>query len=226
MKILIVEDELIAAEYLKRILESNGYSVIDVVDSGNEAIRVAKTEQPDIILMDIYLQGHMSGCEAALHISKTFTGHIVFLTAYAEEEMVDYAVAAHASGYLMKPYNEAEILATLRLLAPQQKHPVASPAPFEPSTVTLANGYSFVPAERKLLHHGKEVYLGSKGIKLIEVLCEYSKISVPNETIMRHIWGEEKSGQTLRSLVYRTRQVIGEEMIINYNGTGYIIATP
>ena len=90
-KILIVEDELIAAESLKAFLRENGYEVIGITDSGAEAFELAKKLQPEIIFMDIMLKDGLSGSEAALKISRISSAKIVFLTAYAEDEMLDYA---------------------------------------------------------------------------------------------------------------------------------------
>lgn len=226
--ILIVEDELIAAEYLKQVLQSNGYKVVDIVDTGEEAVAAALRHRPDIILMDIYLQDSMSGCEAALAISRTLSSHIVFLTAYAEEEMIDYAVASRAGGYLMKPYNNAEIVATLRLLQAKNAPCGAAAEPVPPqnaAAVALANGYVFDRSAGKLLFDGEEIDLSKKGNRLIEVLCSRPRISVSNEELMRYVWSEEVNLQRLRSLVFRVRKIIGEEMIVNYNGVGYLIAT-
>ena len=71
-KILIVEDQLIIAEDIQLILEKLGYAVSSIVHSGKEAIKKAKEDSPDLILMDIILQNKMDGIEAAEKIYSSF----------------------------------------------------------------------------------------------------------------------------------------------------------
>ena len=73
LKIVIVEDELIAAEFLKVILEESGAEVTDIIDSGKEAIEICTTKEPDVIFMDVMLTDNISGCEAAVAISRKNT---------------------------------------------------------------------------------------------------------------------------------------------------------
>lgn len=122
--VFIVEDDLLSAEYLKEILIKENYDVFDIVDTGEEAVQKCKTIQPDILLMDIMLKGQLSGSEAAVEI-KHFHPEckIIFLTAFAEPEMVDYAERSKAYAYLMKPYREKEILATIRVILTQDHIP-------------------------------------------------------------------------------------------------------
>jgi len=81
-----------------------------------EAIEQCKLFSPDLVLMDIMLKEQMSGCEAALQIKQYNQQiEIIFLSAFADREMIDYAVDCEACGYLMKPYRGNEIMATIRL---------------------------------------------------------------------------------------------------------------
>ena len=81
-KILIVEDELIAAENLAKHLKRLGYAVAGIVESGEEAITQVGTRAPDLVLMDIMLQGDMDGVAASLVISNEFHIPVVYMTAY------------------------------------------------------------------------------------------------------------------------------------------------
>ncbi len=224
IKVVIVEDELIAAEFLKEILEHNGAEVIDIVDTGKEAINVCVAKKPDVVFMDIMLRDNISGSEAALAISRQVDTRIIFLTAYVDEEMVDYAVEANAAGYLTKPYNEMQIIATLRLATEHHKPAkVKEEAPQQPEVVHLINGYSYHVAQKRLLKEGKEIELGPKALKLVDLLCAQPGISISNEQISMHIWGEQVNDRTLRSLIFRIRASTDEELIHNVSGTGYMI---
>ena len=84
-KILIVEDELIAAEYLKMILEKKGWSVVDIVDNGVNALESVAKYNPHLVLMDIMIKGSKSGCEVAMNIRNISNCSIIFTTAYADD---------------------------------------------------------------------------------------------------------------------------------------------
>ena len=146
---------------------------------------------------------------------------IIFLTAYAEREMIDYAVDAHASAYLVKPYREDEILATMRLLFAEEENIKTN---LDKEKIELKGGYIFNAKLHRLFKENKEVQLGKKMLKLIEILALNKNVSVSNAQICTFIWGENKNDKTLRSLIHRIRTTINQDMIQNINGLGYKIA--
>jgi len=220
-KILVVEDECISAEYLKEFLMKEGYDIVDIVNSGDEAIRQANNLKPDLILMDIMLNGKMSGCEAAVEIHQHNKEiKIIFLTAYAEEEMIEYAIDAEATAYLMKPYREHEILATIKLLFAHSADVISKS---DTEKIHLKNGYNFNLKQQRLFKENQEIPLGKKPLKLIEILAKNRSVSVSNEQLCSYIWGEYKNDRTLRSLIHRVRQLLDYDMIENVNGLGYKI---
>ncbi|MFA4850168.1 MAG: PAS domain S-box protein [Methanoregula sp.] len=104
--ILIVEDEQIPAIDLKDTLISLGYRVTGIAPSGERAIDMADEETPDLILMDIRLSGKLSGIEAAEQILLHHAVPIIYLTAYADPELVERAKRTRPYGYIIKPYDE------------------------------------------------------------------------------------------------------------------------
>lgn len=222
--IFIIEDDLLSAEYLKQFLIKENYDILDIVDTGEEAIQKCKTVHPDILLMDIMLKGQLSGCEAAIEI-KHFHPEckIIFLTAYAEPEMINYAVESKASGYLMKPYREEEVLATIKVVLSQDNIP--SETKDDTGLILLKNHFSFDTEHRRLYKNNQEIPLSSKKIKLIELLAKNRNHTVSNEQICMYVWNEMKSNSTLRSLIHRFRSVINDDIITNINGVGYSIST-
>ena len=90
-RILIVEDEALIAMDLTRRLERAGYVVADVASSGDEAIRLAASHCPDLILMDIRIQGARDGIDIAEEIRTKFDIPVIFLTAHADDETLDRA---------------------------------------------------------------------------------------------------------------------------------------
>jgi len=222
IKILIVEDDFISAEYLKEILEYAGYKIVDIVDTGYAAIREAKLLKPDIVLMDIMLKDKISGGEAALQIKQNHEPcKIIFITAYADDEMIEYATDAEAYGYLMKPYREKEILATIKVALSHNEH-------LKPhhnvSFVVLQKGCIYDKKQNRFYKNDKEIPLAHKKLKLLQILIEHKNSRVSNEDICQYVWGEQKNDSTLRSLIHRIKSAIGEDIITNLNGQGYMIS--
>jgi CheY-like chemotaxis protein len=110
-RILIVEDEAIAAENIAGRLRQQGYDVVGIVDSGMEAIAKAGAIGPDLILMDIMLKGEMDGVAAATEISEQWQIPIVFMTAFGDENTLQRAKAAEPLAYLIKPFKAHELWA-------------------------------------------------------------------------------------------------------------------
>lgn len=113
--ILIVEDEAIVALDLRYRLEAFGYTICGTASTGDEAIRVATSTHPDIVLMDIQLKGAMDGIEAARRIAEVFAVPIVFVTAFTDEATLLRVKSAAPYGYIIKPYDEREIRIVLEL---------------------------------------------------------------------------------------------------------------
>lgn len=108
-RILIVEDEKIVAKTLERRLQEIGYVVTAVVSSGEEAVRKAAETSPDLILMDIRLQGEVDGIEAASRIRSRLDVPVVYLTAHADETTVERATVTEPFGYILKPFGEYNV---------------------------------------------------------------------------------------------------------------------
>ncbi|MDJ0520005.1 MAG: EAL domain-containing protein [Trichodesmium sp. MO_231.B1] len=119
-KILVVEDELIAAENIARNLNKLGYEVIGIVDSGEEAIQAATNNHPNLVLMDIMLQGDLDGIEAAGHIRSELKIPVIYMTAYADDDTLGRAKLTEPYGYLVKPFKPQTLRTTIEIAL--QKH--------------------------------------------------------------------------------------------------------
>lgn len=115
IKVLIVEDECVVAEDIMRVLEKLGYSISEIVSSGEEAIERVKVDKPDIVLMDIVLQREMSGIEAAKEIYSRFGIPVVYLTAYADSDTINRAKSTDPFGYIVKPYTNSELYSNIEI---------------------------------------------------------------------------------------------------------------
>lgn len=108
-QILIVEDELVTAENMKIRLEEEGYSVCGIADSADEAISLAKTSCPDLILMDIILKNNSNGISAAREILLFLDVPVIFLTAYTDASNFTKARETGPYGYISKPFDEKDL---------------------------------------------------------------------------------------------------------------------
>ncbi len=114
-RVLIAEDERIVAMDLSRRLEGLGYTVVGVVGRGDDAIRAAADELPDIVLMDVHLGGASDGVEAARRIFEESGIPVVFATAYSDVDTLKHARSAHPFGYVLKPFQDDAIQATIEI---------------------------------------------------------------------------------------------------------------
>jgi PAS domain S-box-containing protein len=114
-KILIVEDEKIVAKDIEHRLRRFGYEVTAIVSTGEEAIQKAVETKPDLALLDIRLYGETDGIEVAEEIRDRLRIPVVYLTAYADEEMLRRAKLTEPFGYLVKPFGERELHSTIEV---------------------------------------------------------------------------------------------------------------
>jgi len=226
MKIIIVEDELIAAEYLKEILLSHNFDVIDIIDNSKDALSKIPLLQPDIVLMDIMIKGNLSGSEVALRLKQDAKDTaIIFLTAYADEEMLEYAMQSNCFGYLMKPYNETEIINTLKVVFVRTNEKPKSMAKKPKTIIHINDKYSFDLKHNILLKENREFYLSPNSIKVLEILAKNANSTVSQEQISLHVWGKAQNSITLRTQIHRIKEKLGENIIQSVSGAGYTIKT-
>ena len=121
IKILVVEDENILALGLKKKLEKLGYIVTGIANSGSETINKVNENEPDLILMDIVIKGDIDGIETAAELNKSFSIPIIYLTAYADDEILKRAARTEPYGYILKPYKEKELKANIEMALYRKK---------------------------------------------------------------------------------------------------------
>ncbi len=114
-RILVVEDQNIIAMDLQFRLESLGYVVVDVVATGEDAVRVFSETEPDLALMDIRLKGALDGIEAAEQIRMHSDCPIIYLTAHSDDQTLRRARITEPHGYLLKPFEDRELHLTIEI---------------------------------------------------------------------------------------------------------------
>jgi CheY-like chemotaxis protein len=111
--ILIVEDDGLIALHLQEILLNSGYNVPDPVASGEEAIEHMRTSSPDLVLMDITLDGRLNGIETAREIRKISDIPVIFLSAHSDMKLLTGAGGETYTGFIAKPFNQADVIQTV-----------------------------------------------------------------------------------------------------------------
>jgi CheY-like chemotaxis protein len=124
-RILIVEDEGLIAVDLQRRLTRLGYAVVALAASGAEAIQKALALCPDVVLMDIRLQGDMDGIEAAQQIHASAAIPVVFMTAYVDEDTQQRVRATSSWDCLYKPFTSQQVQSALEQVL--SAHPPDTP---------------------------------------------------------------------------------------------------
>ena len=218
-KILIVEDERISAEYLKEIVQNAGYNVVDICNKGADAIKSALHNKPDLIFMDIMLKDNISGSEAALKISSMIDTKIIFLTAYSDEEMLEYAIESKAVNYLIKPYREEQILVSLKVALGDSSYTQ------EQNIVELENNYSCDIENDKLYQNSNEVLLKDKKLKVVALLCKNINQTVSYKNIIDVAYDKDIKLSALRTLISRINKTLNFNLIENVSGIGYKISS-
>jgi len=115
INILVVEDESIVSKDIQNSLKKLGYNVVGSSATGEKAIELANSENPDVVLMDIMLKGEMNGIDAAAVIKEKQSIPVIFLTAYADELTLSKAKVTQPYGYILKPFKEIDLHTTIEM---------------------------------------------------------------------------------------------------------------
>ncbi|WP_345974373.1 response regulator [Sulfurimonas sp. HSL3-7] len=243
-KILIVEDESIIALNIKETLIHFDYDVVGIAANGERALHLAKTKNPDLILMDITLQDREDGIAVAEAISGTLSAPIVFLTANDKNKTIERAINIKPYGYILKPFKEIELKTAveiaLKTFSENQKlsseitdvksenislqNKLAVEQQASERFITLRHGYIYDNENSVLLFNGATFKLKDKENKLLKLLMKNLGKIVTVERIEDFVWDGELVGEgALRSLMFRLRQKLPKDFITCHSKIGYKI---
>jgi PAS domain S-box-containing protein len=114
-RVLLVEDERISAFNLQQGLRRLGYDVPSIASSGAAALQIITRDRPDIVLMDIHIEGDIDGIDTASRIPPELMIPVIYLTAYSEDSTLKRAAETKPYGYLLKPFSERELHAMIQM---------------------------------------------------------------------------------------------------------------
>ena len=155
MRILVAEDETIIRLDLCELLRRAGFDVVAEARDGEEAVALARSEQPDLAVLDVKMP-RLDGIEAARRILAERQVPIVMLTAYGQDEIVARAVEVGVFGYLVKPFREQDLLPAIRAARARHEELVALRAETDSLSEALA--------ARKVIERAKGLLMEREGL--------------------------------------------------------------
>jgi DNA-binding LytR/AlgR family response regulator len=151
IKVLLVEDDWIISKEISYSLHDLGFDVIGTCDTGEEALKLIKSNKPDIVLLDIDLSSEMTGIDVAKKLKQENTVPFIFLTALADSKTIEMAKVAEPYAYLVKPVNLDSLYSTIEITlhnAARRNEPLPSMVPLK-ENLTMEDGI-FVKANKRL----------------------------------------------------------------------------
>src|ERR687891_98633 len=167
-RILIAEDETLIRLDLRQLLESAGFDVCAEARDGEEAVELARTEEPDLAILDVKMP-RVDGIEAARRILDERPIPIVMLTAYGQRELVNRAVEAGVFGYLVKPFRETDLLPAIATARARHEELAA----LREETESLAEAL----AARKAIERAKGLLMEKEGLSEEDAFARLRKAS-------------------------------------------------
>ena len=245
-QVLVVEDEQIVALDLEMFLGTMGYDVA-LATTGEGAVEAAGRLKPDVVLMDIRLDGDLDGIQAAERIRKEAEIPVVFLTAYADHQTIERAAQVDPSGYIVKPFSEKDLAAILHLALHrpriQRRTFVGGPqsgveearggdSPHEEgirvASVVRIGDLRIDFIHRRVFQGETEIQLTKKEFGILQCLAEHPGVPVSSEALLARVWGPlfVHYTQTLRVHLGNLRQKIAGDsgariQIESVRGFGY-----
>jgi two-component system alkaline phosphatase synthesis response regulator PhoP len=222
-RILIVEDDADIADLVKLYLEKAGHAV-DVIDSGDAALRRLREDPPDVLILDLMLPGvdGLMICRAVRAQAETRTIPIIILSARADESDRIHGLELGADDYVVKPFSPKELVA--RVAAVERRSRVDSEAPLQYGSLTMDRD------RHRVLSSGQEVTLTAKEFLLLEYFLQHQGRVLSRDVLLTDVWGYRYTGgtRTVDVHVRRLREKLPllADALVTVKQFGYKLADP
>jgi two-component system, OmpR family, KDP operon response regulator KdpE len=218
--ILIIEDEPPIRRFLRAALSNEGYRLNEAA-SGQEGLRVAASQPPDVVILDLGLPD-IDGQEVLRQLREWFTAPIIILSARDQEVQKVKALDNGADDYVTKPFGIGELLARIRT-AIRHAYRVGP----ESSTVLLGD-LRVDLAGHRVFRRDEEIHLTPLEFKLLATLCRHAGKVLTHRFLLREVWGPQDSQENhyLRVFVASLRRKLEDDPtrprhILTEQGIGY-----
>ena len=219
-RILVVDDDPQTLRYIRDTLATAGYAALVMGDHA-ELAHVLKTEQPQLVLLDLVLPG-IDGMKLMERVPALADRPVIFISGYGHDETVAQAFEAGAEDYIVKPFSPTELIARVRAALRRR----AEPDPFVLGNLAIDYDQRLVRVD------GQEVALTAIEYELLRVLSFNAGRVVDYDALMRQVWSGrsyEEPKKLVRAFVKRLRQKLGDDAInpayiVTVRGVGYRMA--
>jgi two-component system, OmpR family, KDP operon response regulator KdpE len=219
-QILVVDDEPAILRTLRSNLAARGYEVV-TAETGEEAMRSASTEPPDLVILDLMLPG-LSGLEVCEALRADLNCPILVLSAHGEERLKVRALDLGADDYLTKPFGMGELLARVRALLRRQPS-----MPDKASVLTVGEFHVDLNTHQATCA-GTPLNLTRRELEVLSFLLRHAGRVVTHTMLLEDVWGPEYEAETqyVRVFINRLRQRIEDDPshprhILTVPGVGY-----
>jgi len=224
-KILIVEYESLVAMDISNTLRSEGFEICAVTNNGPAAIDIVRTHAPDLILMDICLEGPYDGPQTASRIKAFKNIPIIFLSAFSDTVTMLGAIETSPEAYLLKPFKRQDLIASIKLAL--HKSTIQSAPTPQHASIDCGQGYLFDRHKHRLVRHGTPINLTKKEMRLFDVLIAKEGKIVSFSDIEYEVWPDKSvSVISRRTLIHRLRSKLEDLDIRTVGGVGCILNAP
>lgn len=197
--VLVLEDDPIIAMDIKEIIDDMGGFCGVIASDFQSALHAASKHNIGIVVSDIQIKGQTDGIETTKRLVDMYGMRIIFLTSYSDEQTLHRASVVSFDGYLLKPFREEELVASLRLSAMKINA--------EHAILDIGSGYTYDKKRRVVFFGGSAVSLAPKEERLFLLLLHSRGNVVPFGYIDDAIWGDESVvDATRRQLFHRLKQ--------------------
>ncbi len=218
-KLLVIDDEIAIRRFLRASVDPALYEVVEAED-GLTGVRLAATENPDLILLDLGLPD-IDGVEVTRRIREWSQTPIIILSARGADDDKVIALDAGANDYLTKPFSVAELFARVRVaLRSVQHNPAASTVTIGDLTIDVAN--------HRVIRGESDVRLTKTEFKMLALMARNLGKVLTHTQILREVWGPEYESELhyLRVYAQQIRTKIEEDptqpkLLITETGIGY-----
>ena len=223
-KILIIDDENATVQLLTMLLEDEDFEVIKAYRA-EDGLRKAYRSHPDLVLLDVMMPG-MSGWEVCRRLRELSDVPIIFLTARTEVKDVVKGLEMGADDYVVKPYENEELIARIRA------HLRRAPSPSMSEELVFDGGkFRINFLNREVTVRNEIVHLTPKEFKLLGILVKNAGRVIPRQELVKEAWGPEYADATdsLKLYIHYLRQKVeidaqAPEYILTSRGVGYRFA--
>ncbi|HQV62279.1 MAG TPA: response regulator transcription factor [Chitinophagaceae bacterium] len=203
-RVLIVEDEPVIAENISMYLDNNDFEVSGIAYDSGEAIEQLQNNTPDAAILDINLESEEDGIDIANFINQRYQIPFLFLTSYSDKETLQRAKNVNPSGYIVKPFNEKTLLASLEIAINNHAADTNKKMPF--LTMDKINRYLLSPLSDREFEVVQLIYEGITNNQIAE------RIFVSVNTVKTHLKNIylKLDANTRYGVIIRLRELISK----------------